>query len=118
MDTATTAQAPKGDRKAELDRLRQESVIEIQSHLTNIRVELHQRLLEMQDIPGEEKYDEALHAIVSTYGKEGVRTADLRDVFPDSKRLTSAREALVGKNRITAEKDSNSFLLTVQPVQQ
>lgn len=83
------------------------------NQIGSIQEELYERLKELREIGGNDDYTNGLLKIIHKAGKEGVKLADVREIFGDAAKLKDAKDFLVEKKLITAEEQKNTLILKV-----
>ena len=101
--------APKKSLKEKLLEARKDARAKINAMRLNILAQLD----ELAELGGTDVYEDAVMAFVNEAGTEGITIAKIHTVLPDSVALTKARNALVTKGKIKAEKDGVTFKLTL-----
>jgi hypothetical protein len=112
MTMSETSLKPEAPSAIELVR---QAADETQQKLDNARLNVHQLMKELNVLRGEDTYKESLRLIVEDAGKDGVTSAALREIFPDSGKLKKATEELMTEGRITAIKQGMTLLLKLSP---
>ncbi len=116
MNTHKAEEAPTIDAviipKKTLKEIISEAKQELRDEIIATRLKTSKLLNELAEIGGAEEYEEVVLAFVNDAGPEGILISKLHAVLPDSAALTKARNALVNKEKIKAEKDGVTFLLT------
>lgn len=75
------------------------------------RTDLYMSYRAFKKMNGEDNYESAIEAIVNQVGDDGVTTADLNAVFPDSTLLGKARVKLDEEEKIEMTKEKTTWRL-------
>jgi hypothetical protein len=116
MQTTPAEQAPVLEDHIAQKKARRANVLQaqkdIREDINSLRLQISSQLDELAEIGGEDIYEEAVMTFVNAAGTKGIKVSKLHAVLPDSVALSKARNDLVTKEKIKAEKDGATFKLT------